>query len=194
MVLRTDRQKESKNRMNRYALALLIVAVVMALTGCQPALDTNRNNAIATATPAKESYDAAAIEAEIIKLEREWADANKTHNSEAVKRILADNAVIVYPDGSTATKADEVKTIESSAITADSFEILDPKVTVVDGDSAFITGRGVIKNGKNVVPGQKRPIDISGEYRFLDVYAKRDGKWQVVASQATKILTPGTTP
>jgi len=194
MVLRTDRQKESKNRMNRYALALLIVAVVMALTGCQPALDTNRNNAIATATPAKESYDAASIEAEIIKLEREWADANKTHNSEAVKRILADNAVIVYPDGSTATKADEVKTIESSAITADSFEILDPKVTVVDGDSAFITGRGVIKNGKNVVPGQKRPIDISGEYRFLDVYAKRDGKWQVVASQATKILTPGTTP
>ena len=188
MVLRTDRQKESKNRMNRYALALLIVAVVMALTGCQPALDTNRNNAIATATPAKEAYDAAAIEAEIIKLEREWADANKTHNSEAVKRILADNAVIVYPDGSTATKADEVKTIESSAITADSFEILDPKVTVVDGDSAFITGRGVIKNGKNVVPGQKRQIDISGEYRFLDVYAKRDGKWQVVASQATKIL------
>jgi Domain of unknown function (DUF4440) len=194
MVLPTDRQKESKNRMNRSALALLIVAVVMAVAGCKPALDINRNNAIATATPAKEAYDAAAIEAEITKLEREWADANKTHNSEPAKRILADNAVIVYPDGSTATKADEVKTIESGSITADSFEILDPKVTVVDGDSAFITGRGVIKNGKNVIPGQKRPIDISGEYRFLDVYAKRDGKWQVVASQATKILTPGTTP
>jgi hypothetical protein len=87
-----------------------------------------------------------------------------------------------------------VKTIESGAITADSFEIVEPKVTVIDADSAFITGRGVIKNGKTVIPGQKRPIDISGEYRFLDVYAKRDGKWQVVASQATKILTPGTTP
>jgi hypothetical protein len=180
--------------MNRSALALLIVAVVVVITGCQPALDTNRNNAVATAPPAKEAYDAAAIEAEIIKLEREWADSNKTHSSEAVKRILNDNAVIVYPDGSTATKADEVKTIESGAITADSFEIADPRVTVIDGDSAFITGRGVIKNGKNVVPGQKKPIDISGEYRFLDVYAKREGKWQVVASQATKILTPGTTP
>jgi ketosteroid isomerase-like protein len=179
--------------MNRSTLALLIVVVVIALPGGQPALDTNRNNAIATA-PAKEAYDASAIEAEIIKLEREWADANKTHNAEAVKRNLADNAVIVYPDGSTATKADEVKTIESGAITADSFEIVEPKVTVIDADSAFITGRGVIKNGKTVIPGQKRPIDISGEYRFLDVYAKRDGKWQVVASQATKILTPGTTP
>jgi ketosteroid isomerase-like protein len=174
--------------MNRSALALLLIAVVVVLNGCQPALDTNRNAAIATASPAKEVYDRAAIEAEILKLEREWADANKTHNAEAVKRNLADNAVIVYPDGSTATKADEVRAIESGSITADSFEIVDPKVTVVDGDSAFITGRGVINNGKNVVAGQKKPIDISGEYRFLDVYAKRDGKWQVVASQATKIL------
>ena len=174
--------------MNRSALALLIIAVVLVLNGCQPALDTNRNAAISTASPAKEAYDSAAIEAEILKLEREWADANKTHNSEAVKRVVADNAVIVYPDGSTATKADEVRAVESGSITADSFEIMDPKVTVIDADSAFITGRGVIKNGKNVVPGQKKPIDISGEYRFLDVYAKRDGKWQVVASQATKIL------
>ena len=174
--------------MNRTTLAFLVVAVVAVMNGCQPALDTNRNNAVATAAPAKETYDAAAIEAEITKLEREWADSNKTHSSEAVKRILSDNAVIVYPDGSTGSKDVEIKTIESGTLTADSYEIVDPKVTVIDADSAFITGRGVIKNGKNVVPGQKKPIDISGEYRFLDVYAKRDGKWQVVASQATKIL------
>ena len=83
--------------MNKLTPALLIVAVVAVMSGCQPALDTNRNNAIATASPAKETYDAAAIEAEIIKLEREWADANKTHNAEAVKRNLADNAVKYIP-------------------------------------------------------------------------------------------------
>ena len=174
--------------MNKLIPALLIVAVVAVMNGCQPALDTNRNNAIATASPARETYDAAAIEAEITKLEREWADANQTHNPEAVKRIVSDNAMIVYPDGSTGSKDVEIKTIESGLITADSYEMFDTKVTVIDADSAFITGRGVIKNGKNVVPGKKKPIDISGEYRFLDVYAKRDGKWQVVASQATKIL------
>src|SRR5215470_7492060 len=166
--------------MNRLTPALLIAAVVAVMYGCQPALDTNRNAAIATASPVKETIDRAAIEAEIIKLEREWADANKTHNAEAVKQLLADDAVIVYPDGSTATKADEVRTIESGAITADAFEMIDPKVTVIDGDSAFVTGRSVIKNGKNAVPN-KKPINISGEYRFLDVYAKRDGKWVAVA-------------
>ena len=177
--------------MKKSAIALLIlVVVVVVLNGCQPALDTNRNIAAATSSPAKETFDAAAIEAELIKLEREWADAAKTKNAEAVKRIVADDAVLVYPDGTTATKADEVRTIESGAISADSFEMMDPKVTVIDADAAFISGRSVIKNGKYAVPNQKRPIDISGEYRFLDVYARRNGTWQVVASQATNVTAP----
>jgi hypothetical protein len=56
--------------MNRSALVLLIVAIVAVMNGCQPALDTNRNSAITTASPAKETVDRAAIEAEILKLER----------------------------------------------------------------------------------------------------------------------------
>lgn len=179
--------------MNKSALALLIFAAVVVLNGCQPALDTNRNNAIATSSPAKETVDAAAIQTELMKLAREWADAAKTKNGEAVKRILADDAMLVYPDGTSATKADEVRAIESGAISAESFEMVDPKVTVIDADAAFISGRSVIKNGKYAAPNQRKPIDVSGEYRFLDVYVKRDGRWQVVASQATKIL-PQPTP
>ena len=172
------------------ALALFVTLLAVVLTGCQaPASDTNRN-AVATASPAKERVDPAAIEAEIIKLEREWADATKTKNGDAVRRVLADDAVLVYPDGTAATKADEVRTVESGAVTADAFEMVDPKVTVIDADAAFIAGRSVIKNGKYKDPNTNKTIDISGEYRFLDVYAKRDGKWQAIASQATKIVAP----
>jgi ketosteroid isomerase-like protein len=181
--------------MNKNAVALFILAVVLTLAGCQPAApDTNRNLTVTSSSPAKEAFDPAAIEAELIKLEREWATASQTHNAEAVRRMVADDAVIVYPDGTTATKADEVRTIESGAITADAWELLDPKVTVIDADSAFITGRSILKNGKYKDPNQKRPMDISGEYRFLDVYARRDGKWQAVASQATKIANPAPAP
>jgi hypothetical protein len=96
--------------------------------------------------------------------------------------------VITNADGSTPTKAEEVQAIQSGAITIESFEILDPKVTVLDANNAFVTGRGVIKNGRLKVPNSTKPIDISGEYRFLDVYARRDGKWQAVASQTTPIV------
>ena len=175
--------------MNKGALAF-VALIVLGLAGCQPALNTNRNAALATATPAKETFDPAAIEVELIKLEREWAAAAQSHNAEPVRRIVAEDVIMVYPDGTTGTKADEVQTIESGAITADGWEMSDPKVTVMDANSAFITGRSIIKNGKYKDPNQKKPIDISGEYRFLDVYAKRDGKWQAVASHATKIANP----
>jgi ketosteroid isomerase-like protein len=177
--------------MKKGALVLVVAVLAMSLAGCQPAAsETNRNNAVATASPVKERIDPAAIEAELIKLEREWAEANKTKNGDAVRRVLADDAVIGYPDGTVATKADEVRTVESGAITADAFEMVDPKVTVIDADAAYITGRSIIRNGKYKDSSTNKTIDISGEYRFLDVYAKRDGKWQAVASQATKIVAP----
>src|ERR1041384_417869 len=179
--------RRSSIEMNRSALALLVGLIVVVLSGCQPAADTNRNLATANATPAKETFDPVAIEAEVMRIEREWYNAAKTHNAEAAKGFLADNVVIVYPDGTSATKADEIRSIESGAMSADTYEMVESKVTVTNADSAFITGRSIIKNGKIVVPNQKKPIDITGEYRFLDVYARRDGKWQVVASQAVKI-------
>lgn len=176
--------------MKRSALVLFVTLLAMILAGCQrAATETNRNAAVATASPAKERVDPAAIEAELLKLEREWMDAPKTKNAEAVRRVVADDAVLVYPDGTVATKADEVRTVEAGDVTSDSFEMLESKVTVIDADAAFIAGRSSIKNGKYKDPNTKKTIDISGEYRFLDLYAKRDGRWQVIASQATKILT-----
>lgn len=177
--------------MKRSALVLFVILLAVILTGCQPAAtETNRNDAVAAASPVKERFDPAAIQAEILKLEREWMDAPKTKNGDAVRRVVADDAVLVYPDGTVATKADEVRTIEAGDVTADSFEMVDPKVTVIDADAAILAGRSIIKNGKYKDPNTKKTIDISGEYRFLEVYAKRDGNWQVIASQATKVVAP----
>ena len=190
-----DGLQRSRIQMNRSAVSASLVFVlslmVVALAGCQPAApETNRNAPIAAATPARETFDAAAIQAEVLKIERDWFKAGETHDVEAMRRIVADDAVLVYPDGSTGTKADELRIAESKAITVEGWEMLDPKVTVMSADSAFITGRSVIRKGTYKVPNRKTPIDISGEYRFLDVYARRNGTWQVVASQATNVTAP----
>ncbi len=174
--------------------ALVLALLSLGLTGCQPAAETNRNAPVASATPAKETVDPKALETELVKMEREWAAAAESHNAEAVRRIVADDAVIVYPDGTTATKADEIRIIESGAITADSWELMEPKATLINPDTAYLTGRSVMKNGKYKDTNMKRAIDISGEYRFLNIYARRDGKWQVVASQATKVENPAPSP
>ena len=75
--------------------------------------------------------------------------------------------MLTYPDGTTGTKTDEMRIASRETITSERWEMLDPKVTVLDADSAFITGRSVMKNGKFKDPKRKKTIDISGEYRFL---------------------------
>lgn len=172
--------------MNRSVVSVALVLVVSLMAGCQPARDTNLN-AAATASPARETFDPVAIQAEVLNVGRDWLRAGETYDVEAIKRIVADDAVLVYPDGTLGTKADEVRLAETKAITGDGWQLIEPKVTVLSADAAYITGRSSLKNGKYKDPNMTKPIDISGEYRFLDVYARRNGRWQVVASQATKV-------
>jgi ketosteroid isomerase-like protein len=178
--------------MNRIAL-LIVLALTVAVIGfasiaCNPSgdpnssLTTNRNP-----TPPAETLNAASIETEVKKLETDWAASANAKDGNAVRRVLADDVAITYPDGSSGTKNEEIQMVESGAITADAWETHDAKVTVLDADSAFMTGRSVVKNGKLKHPKTQKMIDISGEYRFLDVFAKRNGRWQIVASQATAI-------
>ena len=182
--------KETTNLPTRnvLVLALLTSCLLMVQTACQKSAAPPTTHAdAATATPPPRKIDTAAIEAEVIKLERAWADAVKNGDADAARHVMADDIFIVNPDGSTSTKADEVDAIQAKLVTMESWEILEPKVTVLDENNAFVTGRGVIKNGKSHVPNSKKTLDISGEYRFLDVYARRNGQWQAVASQTTPI-------
>lgn len=170
------------------ALVVFGCVMVFGLSGCQrAAAPTNLADSGARANPSPEKIDTAAIEAEITKLERDWADAVKNGDADTVRRVISDDISIINPDGSTSTKAEEVQAIQARVVTMESWEILEPKVIVLDANNAFMMGRGVIKNGKSKVPNSKQQIDISGEYRFLDVYARRNGKWQAVASQTTPI-------
>lgn len=178
-------------------MAVMVAALAFASFGCQRTADTNAPSTLTTnRAPEPEPVNEASIKTELMKLEREWSGAAKNRDAEAARRILAEDLVITYPDGVVGTKAEEISAIESGAITAEAWELpeADMKVTVINASAAVITGRGIIKNGKYKDPKAAKPIDISGEYRFLDVYAKRNGRWQAVASQTTRIANPAPAP
>ena len=173
-----------------FSAGLLLVFFLLLLSACQQAAkDTNVSAPAPNTNSGRETVDTAAIETALVRIENDWPRVIKEKDAAAVRRVEADDVVVVYPDGSLGDKAQDVKDIESGALSADSIEVADLKVNVVSNDAAFVLGRNILKNGRYKTPDGKS-IDISGQYRFVDSFAKRSGEWQLVAGASVPIRQP----
>jgi len=101
------------------------------------------------------------------------------HDAAALDQYEADDIVNTDPSGHANDKAQDKKDLSSGDVKFESLEIRDMKVRAF-GNAAVATGTNDVKVS---VKGQ----DLSGAYRFTDTWVKRNGKWQCVASQATKV-------
>jgi hypothetical protein len=166
-------------------ILLAVTAVAMIQIGCatpEPATNTGVAN---TATP-QPTPDTAAITAEITKIENDWPRVIKEKDGAAVRRIEADDIVIVYPDGSIGNKELDIKDTERGAITYDSWEISELKVNILDNDAAVASFLITVKNGK-YTSAEGKAQDISGRYRTVDTFTRRNGQWQVVATAGARL-------
>jgi len=77
------------------------------------------------------------------------------------------------------TKAQSIENLKTGTATTQSIELGAIKVRVF-GDTAVVT----VSDTENSTYNGK---DSSGKYVWTDFYANRNGKWQCVASQSTKI-------
>ncbi len=119
------------------------------------------------------------VEDQIKKLEQGWAQATIKGGVAAVDQYEADDIVSTDPSGRVTDKAQDKKDLSSGDLKFQSIELSDLKIRVY-GNTAVVTGAETLKA---TYKGQ----DISGNYRYTDIWAKRNGKWQAVGSQATKV-------
>jgi len=139
------------------------------------------------ATP-EPTPDKAAIVAEITRIEKDWPRILKERDGSAVRRIEADDIFLISFNGTVGSKEQDVKDIEAGNMTFDSWDISELSVKVIGPDAAVATLLMTVKNGKYKLE-DGRAEDISGYYRALDTFARRNGQWQTVASTVVK-LTP----
>lgn len=125
----------------------------------------------------------AEVEKAVIKAAHEMSAALTKPDHDAAARMLADSYYAVTPDGGTVGKSQFLADLKSGKFRLETNKLEDMKVQVAGADLAIITYRST---DKGAFDGQ----DISGEYRWLDVLAKRGGTWQFIVSQGTKIETP----
>jgi uncharacterized protein (TIGR02246 family) len=119
-------------------------------------------------------------EQQIKDLQQEMIQAMIRGDATALDRILADDFIGTNPLGHVNYKQHGVEEFRSPDLTVESIDTDDLRVHVYV-ETAVITGRASMK-------ARFKDQEIKmGAHRFTSVYAKRDGRWQLVASQATMI-------
>jgi ketosteroid isomerase-like protein len=129
---------------------------------------------------------------EILKQEAQLADARRTLDLAAIDRIYADDllltGVLGEPTCSKSAVMDEIRrgmaqreaAKTGGATFETSTETEDTKVVAL-GDTAIVNYRFVV-----TVKGPK--LDFNRRYRTTNVWAKRDGRWQIVVAHTAFVL------
>ena len=116
-------------------------------------------------------------ERELLNWEKDFAKAVVSNDADAIGKFLADDWVIIDPDGGFIDRARFLGVIKSGMLTHDLMESEDAKVRVY-GDSAVLSA---LTKTKAKFAGQ----EFTTQERATDIFVKRDGRWQCVFSQLT---------
>ena len=141
--------------------------------------------AIGQMTAKKVSYSnqkGDSVEQAVMQMEEDLRAAIAKGDSKAYGRIVGDDYVFTNQDAVVRTKAQMVSAYDTGSIKYESIKFDDIKVHAY-GDTAVVTGRQTLK-------GQDNGKDISGQFRYTRVYVKRQGRWQLAATQVTRIPEP----
>ena len=117
--------------------------------------------------------------AAVLAAERAWTDAHLHGDFTALADLMADDYRRITPDGSVQDKAAVLAAYQPDRRHWDYAQGDEYDVRVY-GDTAVVVGRWTARGVNN---GQA--FDYAA--RFLSVYIRRNGRWQMLAEQSTPI-------
>ena len=136
--------------------------------------------AVSLAVPA--AAQPAALPADLARAAHDYERAQIEGDRPALERLIADDFQLVGSDGSRVGKAEHI-----AEFTAEGFD-LDP-VTVRE-PVAHVWADGAALGGTVDLSGTSDGRAFSVTLRYVDVWARRDGRWVVVYGQANRVPKP----
>jgi ketosteroid isomerase-like protein len=129
--------------------------------------------------PASIAQQGQGAEQEIRAMERQWNTARVKADVATLDRILAADWTVTHGDGTINTKAEYLADLKSGARQF-SADVKEDELSVrLYGDTAVAAG---LSDSKVTYHGKPS----GGALRFTRVYVKRDGRWIMIVSQATR--------
>jgi len=125
---------------------------------------------------------AAPLPADLAKAAHDYDQAQIRSDKAELERLLADDYVLQNSSGQVQDKATFIADSVAPGFKIEPFKIEEP-VEKVMGDVALLGGVATLKGTSEGQP-------FTARLRFMDVWAKRGGRWQVVFTQATRAPLP----
>jgi len=115
----------------------------------------------------------------IIDLDKKRMQAMATKDIVALDALLADDLVYTHSSARLDTKQSLIANMKSGATVYSAVEPSEVRAQDL-GDAVILTGVARIKVSSN-------GNDLDFRVRFTDAFAKRSGRWQMVAWQSTRL-------
>jgi ketosteroid isomerase-like protein len=122
------------------------------------------------------------VQDQIKKLETERAAAVVKADTAILDKQTSDDYSIITMNGQMSNKSQMIDAFKTGKSKLTTDELSDMKVRVY-GNTAVVTGKAEVKG---TLGGQ----DATGTMMFTRVYVKKDGRWQSVAFQQTRVSNP----
>lgn len=164
--MRRHRGSASYRSAPRLHRALLALSVLLVAAAGHPAW----------AFPHRERPN---IRKEIEGLEQQWRQAILTNNVSEMNRLLADDYIGITSNGTVETKAQDLAQRRAGTVRITELDLSDMHIRLY-GDTAVVTSKAQLQ-------GTNGASDISGEYRYTRVYARRLGEWKIVSFEASRM-------
>ena len=117
------------------------------------------------------------VPADLADAARAFDAAQVAGDAAALDRIVAADYVLVNSYGQRESKADLIRDYTAPGFKLDPFTVEQRVVQLWAG--------GAVLGGLATFTGAEKGMRYSARLRFADVWAKRDGRWQLIYSQAT---------
>jgi ketosteroid isomerase-like protein len=117
----------------------------------------------------------------LIKLERDWDFAFHHKDVKFIENVLATEFIATYAEGQRADRAKELQNAQDFNQQIDS-SVLDEFIVRIYGDTAVV-------HFTQKLTGPSKGQTLTLTFRYMDVFVMRDGRWQCVASQSTRVTS-----
>ena len=112
---------------------------------------------------------------EVLRIDEQRRIATLNADAALLDLLIADDATLIYGDGTTETKASHLAKVRSGKLRWTKFEY-DPARVRIHGDIAVLTGIG----RSSINGGPEHTVYVTR------VYTRQRGRWRLVESQTTR--------